>query len=311
MAIKSAAFLRRLARIVTFALIVAFLGCVSAAAQVPVMAGSVVGNQNALNAMGQIYRIVVAHNGNLLFLDAQQGALYQLAPGGTAVTTISGPGAVLKGGGNFWNAGMAIDNYDTLYITSNYVTPFVYRIPYDPTTGTWPLTGSSDWPAGDAIVGANGSREAAFDDNNNMIVSTESTPSILKFSVDANGNTGPVTTLVKTLTAEAAKMTVDHAGNVYFIEDCWEARTSVAVGLWMIPAGTSGTVGETSPVVRIDPPALGYNFKGVTVDAAGDLYLSSTLDTGGTSGGDGNANMLLMVPNESGSPATADRKSVV
>ena len=314
MAIESATFLRRLARIVTLVLSVACLGGVYAVAQAPVTVGSVVPNQNAVNQFGQIYRIVVAKNGNILFLDAQQGALYQLAPGATALTTLSAPGAVLKGGGNFWNSGMALDNYDTLYIASEYTTPYFYRVPYTPgpngTNGTWNLTGSSDWVAGDLIVGGSGSREVAFDDSNNLYVSTESSPSILKFSVDASGNTGAVTTLVKNLTAEAAKMTVDHAGNVFFIEDPWSARNKVAVGLWMIPAGTSGTAGEVSPVVRLDPPTAALQFKGVTVDAAGNLYLSSTLDTGGTAGGDGNANMVLMVPNESGSPSTATQATL-
>jgi hypothetical protein len=209
---------------------------------------------------------------------------------------------------------MALDNYDTLYIASEWVTPYFFRVPYTPgpngTNGTWTLTGSSDWTAGDLIVGGAGSREVAFDDSNNLYVSTETAPEILKFSVDANGNTGTVTTLVKSLVAEAAKMTVDHAGNVFFIEDPWSARNKVAPGVWMIPAGTSGAVGETSPVVRIDPPALGYNFKGVTVDAAGNLYFSSTVDSGGASNGDGNANMVLMVPNESGSPSTATQASL-
>lgn len=314
MAIEFATFLRRLARIATLVLCVACLGGVFVVAQAPVMVGSVVPNQNTANQYGQIYRIVVARNGNMLFLDAQQGALYQLAPGATTLTTLSAPGAVLKGGGNFWNSGMALDNYDNLYITSEYTTPYFYRVPYTPgpngTNGTWNLTGSSDWTAGDLIVGGSGSREVAFDDSNNMYVSTESSPSILKFSVDANGNTGSVITLVKSLFAEAAKMTVDHAGNVFFIEDPWNARNKVAPGVWMVPAGTSGTVGEVSPVVRIDPPALGYNFKGVTVDAAGDLYFSSTLDTGGANGGGGTANMVLMVPNESGTPSTATQASL-
>jgi sugar lactone lactonase YvrE len=309
MAIEFATFLRRFARIVTLVLSVACLASVLAEAQAPAVVGSVVPNQNIVNQYGQLYRIVVAKNGNMLFLDAQQGALYQLAPGETTLTTLSAPGAVLKGGGNFWNSGMALDNYDTLYITSEYTTPYFYRVPYTPgpngTNGTWNLTGSSDWVAGDLIVGGSGSREAAFDDSNNMYVSTESSPSILKFSVDASGNTGTVTTLVKNLVAEAAKMTVDHAGNVFFIEDPWNARNKVAIGVWMIPAGASGAVGENAPVVRFDPPAAGFNFKGVTVDAAGDLYFSSTLDTGGTAGGDGNANMVLMIPNESGSPSTA------
>jgi len=180
MAIESATFLRRLARIVTLVLSVACFGGVSAAAQAPVTVGSVVPNQIALNQLGQIYRIVVAKNGNMLFLDTQQGALYQLAPGATTLTTLSAPGDVLKGGGNFWNAGMALDNYDNLYITSEWQTTYFYRVPYTPgpngTNGTWNLTGSSDWTAGDLIVGGSGSREVAFDDSNNMYVAPSRPP---------------------------------------------------------------------------------------------------------------------------------------
>src|ERR1039458_4882396 len=85
MAIECAAFLRRLVRIVTLVLVVAFLGYVSAVAQVPVMAGSVVPNTiTASQNIGQIYRILVANNGDVLFLDKQNGALYEMQPGSTS-----------------------------------------------------------------------------------------------------------------------------------------------------------------------------------------------------------------------------------
>ena len=313
MAIESATFLRRLVQITTLVLAVAFQGCVSAAAQTPVMAGSVVGNSiTASENIGQIYKIVVASNGDVLFLDTQNGALYEMQAGSTSLITLSGPGQVLRGNQAFWNSGMALDQWNNLYIGGIYSPqPDFYRIPFDPTTNTWPLTGSSSWTNGNTLMGGLGVNQIAFMDGNGgstqtMVVSTETSPSIMEFTVDANGNVGTATTLVKSLTAEAAKLAVDHAGNVYFIEDPWEARTSVAVGVWMIPAGAStGTVGEVAPVVRIDPAAEQYNFKGVSVDAAGDLYLSSEIDTGGTSGGDGNFAGVLMVPNESGSPTTA------
>jgi hypothetical protein len=308
MAIESAAFLRRFARIVTLVLIVAFLGCVTAAAQAPVvMSGSILSTpQINLGSSAQIYKIVVAKNGNVLFLDTPNGALYQLAPGATSVTTVSAPGTVLKGGNADWNVGMALDANDTLYIGTEWATPYFYRVPYDASTGTWPLTGSSDWSPGDLVVQGVGTREIAFLDNGDMVVSTESPGDILEFSVSAdgtkvgapgtNGASGSPVTLVKTLTSEAAKIAVDHAGNVYFIEDPWNTRSSVAEGVWMIPAGKSGFVGE-SGLTRIDPPADNYNFKGITVDAAGNLYLSSAIDSYG-----GNENGILMVPNESGNP---------
>jgi sugar lactone lactonase YvrE len=285
------------------------------------MVGSVLGNSNTSGEFGQIYKIAVAKNGNVLFLDTQNGALYELQPGATAPITLSNPGDVLRGNQAFWNGGMALDANDTLYIGGIYnPQPDFYRVPYDPTTGTWPLTGSSTWAAGNSAIGGDGVNQIAFDDNDDMIITTETTGKIEKFSISADGSTvgapgthgasGVPTVLVSGLKEEAAKMAVDHAGNVYFIEDPWMARTAIAVGLWMIPAGTSGTVGEKSPVVRLDPPALNYNFKGVTVDAAGDLYLSSEIDTGGVTGGDGNFAGVLMVPNESGSPTSATASSL-
>jgi len=321
MAIESATFLRRLARIVTLVLIVGFLGCVSTVAQTPVMVGSVLGNSNTSGEFGQIYKIVVAKNGCVLFLDTQNGGLYELQPGATAPITLSGPGDVLRGNQAFWNGGMALDANDTLYIGGIYnPQPDFYRVPYDPATGTWPLTGSSTWAAGNTAIGGDGVNQIAFDDNDDMIITTETTDKIEKLSISADGTkvgapgtrgaSGVPLVLASGLKEEAAKMAVDHAGNVYFIEDPWMSRTTVAVGLWMIPAGTNGTVGEKSPIVRIDPPALEYNFKGVTVDAAGDLYLSSQTDTGGVTGGDGNFAGVLMVPNESGSPTTATASSL-
>lgn len=313
MAIEPVAFLRRLAQITMLILTIASWRGVSAAAQAPIMAGSVVGNSIvASNHIGQIYRILVANNGDVLFLDTQNGALYEMQAGSSTLITLSGPGQVLRGNQAFWNSDMALDQWNNLYIGGIYSPqPDLYRVPFDPTTNTWPLTGSSGWTNGNTIMGGLGVNQIAFLDGNGgstqtMVVSTETSPSIMEFTVDANGNVGTATTLVKSLKAEAAKMTVDHAGNIYFIEDPWEARTSVAVGLWMIPAGSSsGTVGEVSPVVRIDPAGESYNFKGVSVDAAGDLFLSSEIDTGGTTGGDGNFAGVLMVPNESGSPTTA------
>ncbi|MFZ1085619.1 MAG: Ig-like domain repeat protein [Terracidiphilus sp.] len=318
MAIVSAAFLRRFARIETLVLIATFLGCVSGAAraQVPVSAGTVLNMpQISLSNNAQVYKILVAKNGNVLFLDTYGGGLYQLAPGATSITTISASGAILAGGGKTWNAGMALDSNDTLYIGTEWVTPYFYRVPYDAATGTWPLTGSSDWPAGDAAVNSNGARDIAFADNGDMVFSTESDGEIIEMSISADGSTvgapgmhgasGSPVVIVKDLTAEADKIAVDHAGNIYFIEGCWSSRSSVAEGVWMIPAsavtsaGVSGTpiAGEASPIVRIDPTGPNYAFKGITVDAAGNLYLSSATDGYG-----GNESGVLMVPNESGNP---------
>jgi sugar lactone lactonase YvrE len=318
MATVPAAFHRRLAQLWMLVLLIAASGRSAVVAQTPVIAGSITPNSvTASQQIGQIYQLLVANNGDVLLLDTQAGALYEIQAGSTNLITLSAPGTVLRGNGAFWNSGMALDQWNNLYIGGIYgPQPDFYRVPFDPTTNTWPLTGSSSWTAGDNLVGGLGVNQIAFMDGNGgstqtMVISTETSPQIMEFTVDANGNVGSATVLVKSLAAAAAKITADHAGNVYFIEEPYNARTTVAVGLWMIPAGSSSNVvGEVAPVVRIDPPADGYNFKGLRFDAAGDLLLSSTIDTGGTSGGDGNFDGVLMVPNESGSPTTAIASSL-
>lgn len=318
MATVPTAFHRTLfAQLWMLVLLIAVSGHSSAVAQTPVIAGSITPNTvTASQQIGQIYRILVAKNGDVLLLDTQNGALYEMQAGSTNLITLSAPGTVLRGNQAFWNSGMALDQWNNLYIGGIYgPQPDFYRVPFDAATNTWPLTGSSTWTAGDNLVGGLGVNQLAFMDGDGtspqtLVISTETSPQIMKFTVDSSGNVGTATVLIKSMTAEAAKMTVDHAGNVYFIEDPWEARSSVAVGLWMIPAGTSNVVGEVAPVVRIDPSGLGYNFKGVGVDASGDLLLSSEIDTGGTSGGDGNFDGVLMVPNESGSPTTVTASSL-
>ena len=318
MATVPAAFHRRLAQLWMLVLLSAVLGYSPAVAQTPVIAGSITPNSvTASQQLGQIYQILVANNGDVLVLDTQAGALYEIQAGTTNLITLSAPGAVLRGNGAFWNSGMALDQWNNLYIGGIYgPQPDFYRVPFDPTTNTWPLTASSAWSAGDNLVGALGVNQIAFLDGNGgstqtMVISTENNPQMMEFTVDASGNVGTATVLVKSLTAVAAKITTDHAGNVLFVEEPYNSRTTVAVGVWMIPAGASANVvGEVAPLVRIDPPADGYNFKGIRVDAAGDLVLSSTIDTGGTSGGDGNFDGVLLVPNESGSPTTATASSL-
>ena len=317
MAIVPASFHRRLAQLWILVMLLAVAGSLSAVAQTPVIAGSITPNTiTTAQGIGQIYHLLVANNGDVLLLDTQNGALYEIQAGSTSLITLSGPGQVLRGSGAFWNSGMALDQWNNLYIGGIYgPQPDFYRIPFDPTTNTWPLTGSSAWAAGDNLLGGLGVNQIAFLDGTStsqtLIASTESNPQIVSFSVDVNGNVGTGTVLVKSLQADAARLATDHAGNIFFIEEPYDARNQVAQGVWMIPAGAAANVtGEVSPLVRIDPPGAGYQFKGLTVDPAGDLLLSSTIDTGGTSGGDGNFDGVLLVPNESGSPTTATQTSL-
>jgi hypothetical protein len=66
-----------------------------------------------------------------------------------------------------------------------------------------------------------------------------------------------------------------------------------------LPLRGDSTGSLEATLQRVDPASAGFNFKGMTFDAAGNLYLSSEND-GNTYGGQ--ANLVLMVPNE-GTPA--------
>jgi hypothetical protein len=283
-----------------------------ATAQIPVTAGSVIPFQHP--AWGQIYQIVVAKNGSVLFLDTQNGALYQLSPGATSPTTVSAAGAVLKGQSNFWNEGMVLDGNDTLYIADRYDSAIhFFRVPYDPTTGTWPLTSSSVWQS--TLGGGLNTNGLAFlnsskgDGSGTLIISTETSPSILSVPVDASGNPGTLTTVISGLQDVAEKIVVDYAGNIIFTEGPYDPVGKKAPGVLLIPAGTTGLKGDgsgsiESTLARLDPAADNYKFNGITVDASGNLYLVSEIDSDG-----GNFSGVIMVPNESGSPTTATASS--
>ncbi len=312
MAIESGSWFRRMARAACLGLFSALSLCGAAAAQVPVTAGSVIPFQHPV--WGQIYQIVIAKNGSVLYLDAQNGALYQLSPGASTPITVSAAGAVLKGSSNFWNESMVLDGNDTLYIADRYDSSVhFFRVPYDPKTGTWDLASSSVWQTG--LGGGLNTNGLAFlnsskgDGSGTLIISTETSPSILSVPVDGSGNPGTLTTVISGLQDVANKIAIDGAGNIIFTEGPYDPVGKKAPGVLVIPAGKTGLKGDgsgsiESGLTRLDPPADNYKFNGVTLDTAGNLYLTSEVDGYG-----GNFNGVLMVPNESGSLTSATPSS--
>jgi sugar lactone lactonase YvrE len=305
MAIESAASIRRLVRTgFQFLFATLFLSAV-AVAQVPVTSGSVIPFNHA--EWGQVYRVVVTPNGNVIFLDTTNGAVYQLPPGSSTVVTLSGPGVALFGG--FDVEGMAVDSNNVLYFTDRYYGTNLFRVPYNPADGTWDLTANSVWTQGKTAEGGFGTIDVEVGDFVGgmapVVVSSQSTTAIYEFMMDASGNIANPSAppVISKLTDYVNKMAIDHAGNIFFLEGPFDPIGNRANGLFMIPAGSSNLVGEGA-AVRIDPPADGYAFKGVTVDAAGNLYLTSEVDSYG-----GNFSGVIMIPNSSGSPTTANVNS--
>jgi hypothetical protein len=78
-------------------------------------------------------------------------------------------------------------------------------------------------------------------------------------------------------------MAVDAAGNIYFVEGHALTNQTRATGIWFIPAGTTGIKGSNgsaeAQLERVDinqaSSASPVVYAGVTLDAAGNLYMTS------------------------------------
>jgi sugar lactone lactonase YvrE len=330
MAIESAVLLRRIASNACLIPVVGLLLCGAAPAQlpikapVPVTAGSVIPfGHGSTGQWSQIYSVKVAHNGSVLFLDTAVSNLYQWAPGAPAPTLAVGPaptgqssnGSTLEASGSFWNSGMALDANDTLYITDRYGSAVHFlRVPYNAASGTWTFSSASNWANSPSVTlsgvpTAIQAQDVSINCDNGfpctMVVSWSNSGEIDKFTIDANGNPGTVVRVITGLLTSGNIVAQDHAGNIFFMEDVYSSPSGRITGVREISAGATlplagdGTGTLESTLTRIDPASAGFNFKGMTFDAAGNLYLSSEND--GNSYG-GQVSLVLMVPNE-GTPS--------
>ncbi len=327
MAIESADVFRSVARAARLVLIAALMPAGMAVGQLPihapapVTAGSVVPfNHGSTKLWGQIYSMKIAPNGNILFLDSADSAIYQLAPGASEPTLVVGAEpsntpsdcSLLEASGTYWNAAIAFDSQNNLYVTDRYGSAVQFcRVPYNATTGTWSFTGGTDIWAGPTVT-SNGTstpvmpQDLVVGDDGTFYVSWSTQGEIDKFTVNSSGTVSSVTRLITGLEQYAASLAVDHAGNLFFIENIYGSTLGTRVpGIYEIPAGTSGLNGngtgtiETS-LTRIDSAGAGFDgISGLAFDAQGNLYFSSINNTSYS----GNVAGVFMIPNE-GSPTS-------
>ena len=189
--------LRRLAGMAISCLFALGFLCSPAQGQAPVASGSVIPVNHA--PWNQVIKVQIAHNGSLLVLDWANSGLYQLPPSSSSFTTIAA-GAPLEAAGSYWNSGLTLDAKDTLYITDRYGANHFFRVPYNPADGTWDFTSANAWGA--TIGGGLNTYDVAFvnsaaqDGSGTLVVSTETSPSILTVPVDNQANWGTATTVV-------------------------------------------------------------------------------------------------------------------
>jgi sugar lactone lactonase YvrE len=317
MAVDSALMFRRIARAGRLFVFAGLVTSVAALAQLPikspapVSAGSIIPfSHGATGVWGQVYSMRIAPNGNILFLDSALSEIFQLAPGSSTPTLVAGPASAnsdcsdLEASGTYWNAAIAFDQWNNLYVTDRYGSAVQFcRVPYDASTGKWTFSSADIWnkvkynnqnvPPQDMTVG----------DDGTFYVSTSSTSSIYKFNVDQSGTVTNVTPIATGLETTVANVAVDHAGNIFFLENIYGTTVGTRVnGIREIPVtatlpitGTGDGSAESAQTLRIDPPGGGWNgITGITFDTWGNLYFTSISN----SNYGGNVAGVFMIPNE-------------
>jgi hypothetical protein len=327
MAIESTVMFHRVARIACLVLLAGLLPGVAAKAQLPIKApapvtvGSVVpfshggtGNWIQIYSMKQdpLY-------GHILFLDQAGSVIYDMAPGASLPTEIVGPEpsnknasdcSLLEYKGSYWDGAIAFDKWDNLYVTDRYGSAVQFcRVPYNASAGTWTFSNADIWKGPTYTNSSNQTLSIppqdlqVGDDGVTFYVCTSDTSAIYKYQVDQSGNVvaNSVTALITGLEAGATQLAVDHAGNLYFVENQGSYPNNVH-GIREIPAGSPTIVGDgtgtaESALKRIDQG--GWNgITGMFIDPQGNMYFGSTnnISYGGQADG------VFMIPNE-GTPS--------
>jgi sugar lactone lactonase YvrE len=328
MAIESNVMFRRIARIFCLALLSGLLPGVAAKAQLPIKApapvsvGSVVPfNHGSTGNWIQIYSMKQDPlHGHILFLDQAGSVIYDLAPGASLPTEIVGPEpsnkdasdcSLLEFKGSYWDGAIAFDKWDNLYVTDRFGSAVQFcRVPYNASAGTWTFSNADIWK-GPSYT--NGSGQTASippqdlqsgDDGVTFYVCTSDTSSIFKYQVDINGNVVPnsVVALATGLEAGATQLAVDHAGNLFFVENQGAYPNNVH-GIREIVAGSPTVVGDGTGTAEAALPRVdqgGWNgINGMFFDPQGNMYFGSTnnISYGGQADG------VFMIPNE-GTPTS-------
>lgn len=267
--------------------------------------------------ISKVYQTALDSFGDLLVEDWGNGALYEYPANGGAVITLLPNGSL----GSYSNPGIAIGAANDLYLEGNY-NNCLDRFPYDPATKSW--DGLSTISAANGFNsqapcpnGKGGNYTAtppygfseggnpgvspyyfqpwalAIDPNNNVVVTAQNSGNFI-FTMPVNG-TGVTSTAGSAaslnLVASAARaqsVAEDKFGNIYFVEET--DQKGALPGVLMVPAGSTNVASDAG-LTRVDPnlPAV----TGVTVDAAGNLYISDS------------SKGVFMVPNPSGTPQTS------
>ena len=244
--------------------------------------------------LGTIANLATDSFGDVLAVDAKNGALYEFpAGGGEAIVRVAAGGLAgtpvnVTVSSAIVTPGIAIDPANNLYIEGG---SCVLMYPYDSTTNTWDaLSALNSGSTSAAVCGPTGVAPTFY----NFGTTTEpwgiainistSSPSLVIGTSPAGASAGssivsiPVTgawtapvagtptTIVSGMAGAPISVTQDPSGNTYFVED----GSGALSGAYEIPAGQSGLTTD-SGLARIDPSLA--QVTGVAADEQGNIYI--------------------------------------
>ena len=251
---------------------------------------------STIGTLGAIANLATDSFGDVLAVDAKNGALYEFpAGGGNAIVLVAAGGLAgtpvnVSSSSAITTPGIAIDPANNLYIEGG---SCVLMYPYDSTTNTWDALSAliAGGPTSATACGTTGVAPTFYNfgtttqpwgiaintSSQSLVVGTapagssgaSAGGSIVSIPV-TGGWAAPVagtpTSIVSGMAGAPISVTQDAPGNTYFVED----GTGALSGAYEIPAGQTALTTD-SGVARIDPTLP--QVTGVAADVLGNVYI--------------------------------------
>lgn len=253
----------------------------------------------SIGTLGTIADVATDSFGDLLAVDAANGALYEFPVGGgdaVVLVTAGQLAPVLSDPFSIFTPGVAVDSANNLYIEEG---TCVLAFPYDTTTRTWDAlsnVNSSTNPAG--LCGTSGAGWSTFYNFGSstqpwgIAISTSSTTpsllvgtspvtttaggSIVSIPIISSAGSAPTggtsATVVSSTLGAPISITQDPSANIYFVE----YGKGALAGAYEVPAAQALPLASDSSATRIDPSLP--QVTGVAADIHGDVYIGDNTE---------------------------------
>ena len=247
----------------------------------------------SIGTLGTIANVATDSYGDLLAVDAENGALYEFpSGGGEAVILVAAGGLGGTAVNGITTPGIAIDPANNLYIEGG---SCILMYPYGTAANPWPALAllNTGPPPTSATVCGTAQTFYNFGATTQpwgiAINTSSSSPSLVVGTSPAGATAGggivsiPVTgawtapvagtptSIVSGMKGAPISVTLDPTGNAYFVEN----GTGALAGAYEIAAGKTGLTSD-SGLTRIDPSLP--KVTGVAADAIGNVYIGDNTE---------------------------------